>query len=157
MPNVIPTLWFDTEGEEAAKFYTSVFPNSSITDIARYPPGSPRPQGTVMTVTFKLDGKEYMALNGGPEFHFTEALSLQILCDTQDEIDHFWTKLAEGGGHGPCGWLKDKFGLSWQVCPPMLDKLLVDPDPKRAERVMSAMLKMGKIDIAELQKAADQA
>ncbi|KAI9799411.1 MAG: hypothetical protein M1825_004511 [Sarcosagium campestre] len=156
MPNVLPCLWFDTEGEEAAKFYTSIFPNSSITNVARYPAGSPRPQGTVMTVTFKLDGKEYIALNGGPDFKFNEAISLQIECPTQDEIDHYWTRLGEGGSHGPCGWLRDKFGLSWQVCPPVLDKLLADPDARLAGRVMAAMMKMGKIDIAELQRAADQ-
>ncbi|KAI9674107.1 MAG: hypothetical protein M1817_001925 [Caeruleum heppii] len=157
MPKIVPCLWFDTQGEEAASFYTSVFPNSSIKEVARYPAGSPRQQGTVMTVTFILDGKEYTALNGGPDFHFTEALSLQVMCDTQEDIDYYWAKLGEGGGHGPCGWLKDKFGLSWQISPPMLDRLLLDSDSERAQRVMAAMMKMGKLDIAELQKAADQA
>ncbi|KAI9846657.1 MAG: hypothetical protein M1837_003712 [Sclerophora amabilis] len=156
MPNIIPNLWLDTESEEAAKFYTSVFPNSSITNVARYPPGGPRPQGMVMTVTFKLDGKDYLALNGGPEFRFNEAISLQVECETQEDIDYYWAKLGEGGSYGPCGWLKDKFGLSWQICPPVLDKLLADPDPGRAQRAMEAMMKMGKLDIAELHKAADK-
>jgi len=115
MNEITPCLWFDTEGEEAAKLYTSVFPNSKILDIARYGSAGPRPEGTVMTVSFELDGQKFLALNGGPEFTFSEAISFQVSCKTQDEVDAFWSKLSEGGEEGPCGWLKDKFGLSWQI------------------------------------------
>jgi predicted 3-demethylubiquinone-9 3-methyltransferase (glyoxalase superfamily) len=149
-----PCLWFDTEGEEAATFYTSVFPNSRIVDIARYGEGAPRPAGTVMVVTFELDGQQFVALNGGPQFAFSEAISFQVSCEGQEEVDHFWNTLSEGGEEGPCGWLKDRFGLSWQVVPTALPALLGDPDPERAQRAMAAMLKMHKIVIADLELAA---
>ena len=154
MKNIVPCLWFDTEGEAAAELYTSVFPNSKILEIARYGEAGPRPAGTVMTVSFELNGQEFLALNGGPEFTFSEAVSFQVMCEGQDEVDHFWTKLGDGGEHGPCGWLKDRFGLSWQIVPTRLGELLGDPDPARAQRAMTAMLGMGKLDIAELERAA---
>ncbi|MEV8018661.1 VOC family protein [Streptomyces sp. NPDC086554] len=157
MPRITPNLWFDTQGEEAAKFYVSVFPNSKITNVSYYGEAGPRPAGTVLTVEFELDGQPYLALNGGPEFTFNEAVSLSIDCADQEEVDHYWTKLSEGGEEGPCGWLKDKFGLSWQVVPQDLVKLLADPDAGRAQRAMKAMLGMKKIVVAELHKAADQA
>ncbi|GAA1884204.1 VOC family protein [Streptomyces durmitorensis] len=156
MPRITPTLWFDTQGEDAATFYVSVFPNSKITDVAHYGEAGPRPAGTVMTVEFELDGQPYLALNGGPEFTFDEAVSLTIDCADQEEVDHYWTKLSEGGQEGPCGWLKDKFGLSWQVAPADLGKLISDPDQARAQRAMAAMLGMKKIDVAALYAAADQ-
>jgi predicted 3-demethylubiquinone-9 3-methyltransferase (glyoxalase superfamily) len=154
MNEITPCLWFDTEGEEAAKLYTSVFPNSRIVDVARYGKAGPRPEGTVMTVSFELDGQKFLALNGGPEFTFSEAISFQVSCKTQDEVDAFWTKLSEGGDEGPCGWLKDKYGVSWQIIPTALPQLLGDPDPERSQRVMEAMLKMKKIDIAALERVA---
>jgi predicted 3-demethylubiquinone-9 3-methyltransferase (glyoxalase superfamily) len=154
MPNLTPCLWFDTEGEDAAELYTSVFPNSTILDVARYGPAGPRPEGTVMTVSFELDGQKFLALNGGPNFKFNEAVSFQIHCRDQEEVDHYWERLGEGGEPGPCGWLKDRFGLSWQVVPDRLPELLGDPDREKAQRVMAAMLEMGKIEIAELERAA---
>ena len=154
MPELTPCLWFDTEGEDAANLYTSVFPNSKILDVARYGTAGPRPEGTVMTVTFELDGQKFLALNGGPNFTFNEAVSFQISCRDQDEVDHYWEKLGEGGEPGPCGWLKDRFGLSWQVVPNRLPELLSDPDREKAQRVMAAMLEMGKIEIDELERAA---
>jgi predicted 3-demethylubiquinone-9 3-methyltransferase (glyoxalase superfamily) len=157
MKNIVPCLWFDTEGEAAAELYTSVFPNSKILDIARYGEAGPRPAGTVMTVSFELNGQEFLALNGGPEFTFSEAVSFQVMCEGQDEVDHFWSRLGDGGEHGPCGWLKDRFGLSWQIVPTRLGELLGDPDPARAQRAMTAMLGMKKLDIAELEQAADGA
>lgn len=158
MKNAITTcLWFDTEGEEAATFYTSVFANSRVLDIARYGDAGPRPAGTVMTVSFELDGNQFVALNGGPDFRFNEAISFQVSCETQDEVDHFWTKLSDGGEEGPCGWLKDKYGVSWQIVPSILPKLLGDADPKRSQQAMAAMLGMKKLDIAELKRAADGA
>jgi predicted 3-demethylubiquinone-9 3-methyltransferase (glyoxalase superfamily) len=150
-------LWFDTQGEEAANFYTSVFKNSRILDIARYGEAGPRPAGTVMTVSFELDGQEFVALNGGPEFTFNEAVSFQVNCATQDEVDYFWSNLTEGGAPGPCGWLKDRYGVSWQIVPAELDKLLTDPDPGRSQRAMKAMLQMSKIDIDAVRRAADTA
>jgi len=155
MKKIVPCLWFDTEGEAAAQLYTSVFPNSKILDVARYGEAGPRPAGTVMTVSFELNGQEFLALNGGPEFTFSEAVSFQVMCEDQDEVDHFWAKLGEGGEHGPCGWLKDRFGLSWQIVPTRLGELLGDPDPERAQRAMAAMLEMGKLEIGELERAAD--
>src|SRR5690348_2688626 len=152
-----PCLWFDTQAEEAATFYTSLFKDSEITEVSRYGEAGPGPAGSVLTVTFTLDGDEFLALNGGPEFKFNEAVSFQINCDDQDEVDHFWNSLSDGGEEGPCGWLKDKFGLSWQVVPTALPRLLSDPDPGRADRAMKAMLSMGKLDIAALEKAADGA
>jgi predicted 3-demethylubiquinone-9 3-methyltransferase (glyoxalase superfamily) len=154
MPHLTPCLWFDTEGEDAAELYTSVFPNSKILEIARYGSAGPRPEGTVMTVTFELDGLKFLALNGGPDFTFNEAVSFQIPCRDQAEVDHYWEKLGEGGEHGPCGWLKDRFGLSWQVVPTRLPELLGDSDRGKSQRVMAAMLKMGKIEIDELERAA---
>jgi len=149
-----PCLWFDTQGEEAATFYTSVFPNSEITEIVRYGEAGPGAEGTVMTVTFVLDGEEFLALNGGPEFTFNEAISFQVNCADQAEVDHFWTRLSEGGEEGPCAWLKDRFGVSWQIVPVRLPELLSDPDRDKAQRVMAAMLQMKKIDIATLELAA---
>ena len=154
MPKPTPCLWFDTEGEEAARFYTSVFPNSRIVEIARYGEAGPREAGTVMVVSFELDGQPFTALNGGPEFRFSEAVSFQVECADQTEVDHYWETLSEGGEQGPCGWLKDRFGLSWQVVPLRLLELLRDPDAARAQRVMKAMLGMGKIEIAQLEAAA---
>jgi predicted 3-demethylubiquinone-9 3-methyltransferase (glyoxalase superfamily) len=154
MQKITPFLWFDTEGEDAARFYTSVFPNSKIGEIARYGSAGPRPEGTVMTVSFELDGQRFVALNGGPEFAFSEAVSFLVNCDTQDEVDSYWSALSEGGEEGPCGWLKDKFGLSWQIVPNRLSELLADPDRERAQRVMEAMLKMRKIEVDELERAA---
>jgi predicted 3-demethylubiquinone-9 3-methyltransferase (glyoxalase superfamily) len=154
MGRITPCLWFDTDGEDAARFYTSVFPNSRITNVTRYGSAGPRPEGTVMTVEFELDGTPFVALNGGPEFAFSEAISFQVDCHTQEDVDSLWTSLAEGGEEGPCGWLKDRFGLSWQIIPTALPQLLKDPDEERAQRVMEAMLKMGKIEIAELERAA---
>jgi predicted 3-demethylubiquinone-9 3-methyltransferase (glyoxalase superfamily) len=157
MQTITPCLWFDTEGEEAANFYTSIFPNSRIVEIARYGSAGPRAEGTVMTVDFELDGQSFVALNGGPEFSFSEALSLQVSCKDQEEVDAFWSKLSEGGEEGPCGWLKDKFGLSWQIAPTVLSELLSDPDREKSQRVMAAMLKMSKIEIEALERAAAQA
>ena len=155
MPKITPWLWFDTEGEEAAQFYTSVFPNSRIVDVQRYGSAGPRPEGTVMTVEFDLDGQTFFALNGGPEFKPNEAISFEVSCGSQEEVDHYWSALAEGGGeHGPCGWLKDRFGVSWQIVPTRLPELLADPDREMSQRVMAEMLKMGKIEIDELEKAA---
>ncbi|HEV3002154.1 MAG TPA: VOC family protein [Solirubrobacteraceae bacterium] len=154
MPRITPCLWFDTQGEEAAEFYVSVFPNSRITEVARYGEAGPREAGSVMTVAFELDGQPFVALNGGPEFTFNEAISLQVDCRSQDEVDHYWSRLSEGGQEGPCGWLKDRFGLSWQVVPARLNELVSDPDPETSQRVMRAMLKMGKLDVAALEEAA---
>jgi predicted 3-demethylubiquinone-9 3-methyltransferase (glyoxalase superfamily) len=154
MPKITPCLWFDTEGEDAAKLYTSVFPNSRIVDVARYGEGAPRPAGTVMTVTFELDGQRFLALNGGPEFAFSEAVSFQVDCQTQDEVDAYWNALGDGGEEGPCGWLKDRYGLSWQIVPARLSELLSDPDREKSRRVMQAMLSMKKIEIDALERAA---
>lgn len=150
---ITPCLWFDDQAEVAAKFYVSVFKNSEILDISRFGDAGPRPAGMAMTASFRLDGQEFLALNGGPEFKFTEAISFSIDCASQKEVDYFWEKLSEGGEPGPCGWLKDKFGLSWQVVPAILPKLLQDEDHERANRVMQAMLQMSKIDIAKLERA----
>ena len=157
MQKITPCLWFDTEGEEAAKFYVSIFPNSKIGKVAYYGEAGPRPAGTPMTVSFELAGQEFVALNGGPDFKFNEAISFQVSCETQEEVDAFWSKLSEGGEEGPCGWLKDKYGLSWQIIPTALPRLLDDPDKEKAQRVMSAMLEMKKIDIQGLERAAAQA
>jgi len=154
---ITPCLWFDDRGEEAANFYTSIFENSRILQVSHYGSAGPRPEGMVMTVNFELAGQEFIALNGGPEFTFDEAISFQVNCETQHEVDEFWTKLSAGGEESQCGWLKDKFGVSWQIVPTMLDKLILDPDPEKAQRAMKAMLGMKKLDIAELQRAADHA
>ena len=154
---ITPCLWFDTEGEEAATFYTGVFRNSRIVEVTRYGSAGPRPEGMVMTVSFELDGQPFVALNGGPEFTFSEAVSFQVSCETQEEVDTFWAKLSDGGEEVTCGWVKDRFGLSWQIVPTALDELIADPDPDRSQRAMKAMLGMKKIDIAELQRAVDAA
>ena len=154
---ISPCLWFDTEGEEAATFYTSIiFGNSRIVHVSHYGSAGPRPEGMVMMVNFELDGQEFIALNGGPEFTFDEAISFQVNCESQEEIDEFWAKLSQGGSEGPCGWLKDKFGVSWQIVPTLIDDVLRDPDVEKAQRAMKAVLDMGKIDIAEVQRAMDQ-
>jgi predicted 3-demethylubiquinone-9 3-methyltransferase (glyoxalase superfamily) len=155
MPRITPNLWFDTQSEEAAEFYVSVFPNSKITDVTHYNEAGPRPAGMVLTVNFVLDGQEFTAINGGPEFSFNEAVSLMITCEDQEEIDYYWEKLTDGGEEGPCGWLKDRFGLSWQVATSGMVETLNDPDKERGVRAMRAMLGMKKIDVAALQAAAD--
>ena len=157
MKRITPCLWFDTEAEDAARFYTSVFPNSRIVDVARYGPAAPRPEGMVMTATFELDGQRFVALNGGPNFTFNEAISFQVSCENQDEFDRYWDTLSEGGEPGPCGWLKDRFGVSWQVTPAVLSELLGDPDRRKSERVMQAMLNMQKLEIDVLERAAVEA
>ena len=154
MGNLTPCLWFDTQGEDAAKLYTSIFPNSRIKHVSHYGEGAPREAGTVLTVEFELDGQPFTALNGGPQFTFSEAISFQVPCKDQAEVDSYWDKLGDGGEHGPCGWLKDKFGVSWQIVPTRLVELLEDPDKAKSQRVMAAMLKMGKIEIDELERAA---
>jgi predicted 3-demethylubiquinone-9 3-methyltransferase (glyoxalase superfamily) len=155
MPTQIPCLWFDGQAEQAAAHYTAIFPNSEILGVARYGPGTPGPEGEVMTVDFSLDGQRYVGLNGGPQFTFSEAISFQIMCADQEEVDHYWERLSDGGEQGPCGWLRDRFGVSWQVVPIRLQELIDDPDPGRAQRAMQAMLGMRKMDIAELERAAD--
>jgi predicted 3-demethylubiquinone-9 3-methyltransferase (glyoxalase superfamily) len=155
MPRITPNLWFDTEAEEAANYYISVFKNSRITAVTHYTDAGPRPAGEVMTVEWELDGQKFVGINGGPMFKFSEAVSFQIDCDTQEDIDYYWERLADGGEEGPCGWLKDRYGLSWQVVPTGMDELFADPDKSRATRAMEAMLKMGKLDIATLRNAAD--
>ena len=156
MQKIAPFLWFDDQAEEAVNFYASIFNNSKIGRVARYGEGGPGAKGTVMTVTFQLDGQEFMALNGGPHFTFTPAISFFVNCETQEEVDELWEKLSEGGEKGPCGWLKDKYGVSWQIIPSALGELLGDPDPVKSARVMQAMLQMGKIDIASLRRAYEQ-
>jgi predicted 3-demethylubiquinone-9 3-methyltransferase (glyoxalase superfamily) len=155
MPKQVPCLWFDFKAEEAAEHYVSIFPNSSIGDVTRYGPNMPVPEGTVMTVNYTLDGQEYIGLNGGPDFQFTEAISFQIMCKDQEESDHYWNRLTEGGEESMCGWLKDKFGVSWQVTPTELMSLLSDPDPGRAQRATGAMMQMHRIDLGEIKRAAD--
>jgi predicted 3-demethylubiquinone-9 3-methyltransferase (glyoxalase superfamily) len=155
MQRIVTNLWFDTEAEEAAEFYTSVFKNSRIVHVARYTEAGPRPAGMVMTVEFELDGQRFIGINGGPEFKFDEAISLMINCETQEEIDYYWERLTEGGEESQCGWLKDRYGLSWQVVPTGMDEVFSDPDPERARRAMEALLKMRKLDIAALRSAAD--
>lgn len=157
MPRITPNLWFDSEAEEAAEFYVSVFPDSKITNVSYYSDAGPREAGMVLTVAFVLDGQEYIAINGGPQFTFDEAISLLINCADQDEVDYYWDKLTEGGEESQCGWLKDKFGLSWQVVPGGMEEMLTDPDPARGQAAMKAMLGMKKIDLAALHAAADQA
>jgi predicted 3-demethylubiquinone-9 3-methyltransferase (glyoxalase superfamily) len=157
MPSITPNLWFDTQGEEAAEFYVSVFPNSKITNVTHYGDAGPREAGLVMTVDFVLDGQELTAINGGPEFTFSEAVSLLINCADQEEVDYYWAKLSEGGEEGPCGWLKDRYGFSWQVAPVRLNELINDPDQARVQRVMTAMFGMKKLDLAALEAAADSA
>jgi predicted 3-demethylubiquinone-9 3-methyltransferase (glyoxalase superfamily) len=153
MQKISPFLWFDTQAEEAANFYVSIFKNSRILNVSRYPEGAPLPAGTAMGVTFVLDGVEFQALNGGPQYSFTEAISFFVKAETQAEIDDLWDKLTADGEPGPCGWLKDKYGLSWQIVPPLLGELLGDPDADKASAVMRAMMEMGKIDIEGLRGA----
>jgi len=158
MPRITPFLWFDNQAEEAANFYVAIFPNSKVGKITRYSEGAPAPAGTVMTVEFSLDGRDFIGLNGGPHFQFTEAVSFSIATRDQAETDRYWDALlADGGKPSQCGWLKDRFGLSWQVTPEELLRLTADPDPGRAQRATQAMLQMVKIDIAKLRQAADAA
>jgi predicted 3-demethylubiquinone-9 3-methyltransferase (glyoxalase superfamily) len=157
MQKITPFLWFDHEAEEAMKFYTSIFKNSKIISVTRYGESGPGPAGEVMTGTFQLEGQEFMALNGGPDHKFTEAISFFVKCKTQEEVDDLWNKLTESGEEGPCGWLKDKFGVSWQIIPTVLGELLADPDPVKSQRVMQAMLQMKKIDMKALLEAYEQA
>jgi predicted 3-demethylubiquinone-9 3-methyltransferase (glyoxalase superfamily) len=152
---IIPNLWFDTKAEEAAGFYVSVFKDSRILNVAHYTEAGPRPAGTAMTVEFELEGHRFLAVNGGPQFTFDEAVSFAITCEDQDEVDYYWERLTEGGEESMCGWLKDRYGLSWQVVPKGMDELFADPDPSRAQRAMEAMLKMRKLDIEALRRAAD--
>jgi predicted 3-demethylubiquinone-9 3-methyltransferase (glyoxalase superfamily) len=153
MQKITPFLWFDDNAEEAANFYVSVFKNSKILNVARYNDAGPGPKGSVMTVEFELNGVEFVALNAGPRFKFTEAISFVVNCETQEEVDYYWEKLSEGGEKSRCGWLKDKFGLSWQVTPTILGKLMADKDPEKAKRVMETMLQMDKLNIEPLQRA----
>jgi len=155
MQKITPFLWFDNNDEQAVKFYLSIFKDSKILSTTRYGEAGPGPAGTVLTISFQLEGQEFVALNGGPQFPFTEAISLSVNADTQEEVDEFWEKLSEGGEKSRCGWLKDKFGLSWQVNPSILGEMLQDSDPEKAKRVMLAMLQMDKIDIAKLKQAYD--
>lgn len=154
---IVPNLWFDTQAEQAAQFYCSLFPDSGITNVTHYTQAGPREAGTVMTVEFELAGQRFVAINGGPEFTFSEAVSFAVSCKDQDEIDRYWDALVDGGQPGPCGWLKDRFGLSWQVVPDGIDDLFADPDPQRARRAMEAMFTMSKLDVAALHQAADRA
>lgn len=155
MPTITPFLWFDDDLEDAIAFYRDIFPNSTVGEVSRYPEGSPLPAGTVLGATFELEGQRFMGINGGPEFPFTEAFSLYVEVETQEEIDRLWSALtADGGEPSQCGWLKDRFGLSWQIVPSRLPELLTDRDPGRAGRAMQAMLKMSKLDLAALEAAA---
>ena len=154
LTKITPCLWFDTEGEQAATFYTGIFENSRILHVSHYGSAGPRPEGMVMMVNFELDGQQFIALNGGPQFTFDEAISFQVNCESQEEVDRFWAKLSDGGQEGPCGWLKDKFGVSWQIVPTALPRLLQDLDREKSQRVMEAMLKMKKIEIDVLERAA---
>ena len=155
MKNIYPCLWFDDKAEDAANFYVSIFTNSKITSLSRYGDSGPLPKGTVMVAKFHLNGQEFMALNGGPEFQFTPAISLMVKCKTQQEIDEYWNQLTAGGKEVQCGWLEDRFGVSWQIVPEIMDEYLKDKDPERTERVMAAMMKMVKLDIATLKQAHD--
>jgi predicted 3-demethylubiquinone-9 3-methyltransferase (glyoxalase superfamily) len=156
MQKITPFLWFDGKAEEAANFYVSVFKNSKIGSVTRYGDAGPGPKGAVMIVTFQLEGQDFIALNGGPQFTFTPAISMVVDCKTQQEVDEFWEKLSEGGEKNSCGWLRDKYGLSWQIVPSILPKLVQDKDPEKSKKVMKAMLQMTKIDIQGLQQAYDQ-
>lgn len=156
MQKITTFLWFDNNAEEAANFYCSIFKNSRVLNMSRYTEGLPGPKGTVMTVDFELDGQRFTALNGGPQFKFTEAISLVVNCETQAEIDYFWEKLSAGGAESQCGWLKDKYGLSWQIVPSIIGELISDKDPERSNRVMQEVLKMKKLEIETLKRAADE-
>jgi len=154
MPTITPFLWFDDQAEEAAQLYTSIFADARILNVSRYGEAGPGTPGAVMTVEFELEGQRFIALNGGPNYTFTEAVSFSVGCETQEEVDRFWDALSEGGEEGPCGWLKDRFGLSWQIVPSALPRLLGDPDRENANRAMHAMLGMKKLEIAEIERAA---
>src|SRR6266568_972113 len=156
MQKITPFLWFDDQAEEAMTFYTSIFKDSEIVSVTRYSEAGPGPEGSVMTAAFRLNGQEFIALNGGPAFAFTPAISFFVHCETQQEVDTFWEKLSAGGKPGQCGWLTDKFGVSWQIIPNVLGELLADPDPAKSQRVMEAMLEMSKIDVQALQRATRQ-
>jgi predicted 3-demethylubiquinone-9 3-methyltransferase (glyoxalase superfamily) len=155
MPKITPFLWFNDQAEEAMNFYVSIFKNSKAGTVTRYGDAGPGPKGSAMTASFQLDGVDFTALNGGPQFPFTEAVSFVVHCETQQEIDYYWDKLTAGGRPSQCGWLKDKFGLSWRVVPDVLPQLLKDPDPKKSQRVMQVLMQMTKLDIARLQQAAE--
>jgi predicted 3-demethylubiquinone-9 3-methyltransferase (glyoxalase superfamily) len=157
MQKITPFLWFDNNAEEAVNFYASIFKDAKILEVVRYGEAGPGPEGTAMTVSFELFGQEFIALNGGPHFKFNEAISFSVNCETQEEVDEFWEKLTDGGTESRCGWLKDKYGLSWQVNPSILGKMLNDTDPQKAKRVMEAMLQMDKFDIPTLQRAYEGA
>jgi predicted 3-demethylubiquinone-9 3-methyltransferase (glyoxalase superfamily) len=157
MQRIVPFLWFNDRAEEAMNFYVSLFRNSRVVSVSRYGDAGPGPKGSVMVATFQLEGQDFHALNGGPQFTFSPAVSLLVNCETQEEVDHLWEKLSEGGETNPCGWLKDKFGLSWQIVPTILGRLMQDPDPEKSRRVMKAMLQMEKLDIARLKQAHEQA
>ena len=157
MQKIVPFLWFDGQADEAVNFYTSIFKNATITSVTRYGDAGPGPKGSIMSATFELDGQEFYALNGGPMFKFSPAISFFVKCESQEEVDYYWSKLAAGGQTNQCGWLQDKFGVSWQVIPTEMLSLLNDPDPGRAQRATQAMLGMRKIDIAEIRRAADGA
>jgi predicted 3-demethylubiquinone-9 3-methyltransferase (glyoxalase superfamily) len=152
---IVPNLWFDTEAEEAAAFYASVFADSRVVNVTHYTEAGPREAGMVMTVEFELNGQRFVGINGGPQFRFSEAVSFEIRCADQDEVDFYWERLGEGGEEGPCGWLKDRYGVSWQVVPEGWDEIVSGPDRERARRAMEAMFKMRKLDIAALRRAAD--
>ena len=156
MPKISPFLWFNDKAEEAANFYISIFKNSRITSVARYGEAGPGPKGSVMTIAFHLDGQDFVGLNGGPHYAFSPAISFWINCETQEEVDHYWDNLSAGGQALQCGWLSDKFGVTWQVVPSILPKLLQDKDPQKSQRVMKAMLQMVKLDIAALKQAYDK-
>jgi predicted 3-demethylubiquinone-9 3-methyltransferase (glyoxalase superfamily) len=156
MQKITPYLWFDNQAEEAANYYVSIFKNSKIVNIARYGEAGPGPAGTVLTVAFELEGQDFVALNGGPQFTFSPAISFFVNCETQDEVDELWEKLSEGGAAEQCGWLKDKYGVSWQIIPAVLIEMLNDPDPEKSPRVMKAMLQMDKIDIDGLKQAYEE-
>ena len=155
MPKITPFLWFDGNAEEAMNFYASIFKDAKIGNISRYGEGGPGPKGSVISATFELEGQTFMALNAGPQYKFTEAISFFVSCESQDEVDYFWAKLSEGGEESRCGWLKDRYGLSWQIIPTALGRMLGDKDPVRARNALQAMLGMRKIDIAGLQRAVD--
>jgi predicted 3-demethylubiquinone-9 3-methyltransferase (glyoxalase superfamily) len=157
MQKITPYLWFDGQAEEAANHYVAIFPNSRITDVTRFGKDAPAPEGTVLTVTFEIEGQRFVGLNGGPQYRFTEAISFLVDCPDQDEVDRLWAALSEGGEQGPCGWLKDRYGVSWQIVPTALGEMLNDPDPQKASRVMKAMFGMTKIEIKGLRDAYDGA
>jgi len=157
MQKIIPFLWFNNQAEEAMNFYVSIFKHSKVVSVTRYGEAGPGPKGTVMMATFQLEGQDFYALNGGPQLSFSPAISLFVNCETQEEVDELWEKLSEGGQTDRCGWLRDKFGLSWQIVPAVLGKIMQDKDPKKSQRVMNAVLQMGKLDIARLKQAYEQA